>query len=66
MKQPSKDAWIAALIFVLCCSVFLNILQDHQISKLAEQVENLEYVQSVMSDHIDDLERQGGADEYGE
>lgn len=55
--------WIGALLFVLFCSLFLNYLQNNQISKLAEQVENLEYIQSVMSSHIDDLERRGGVSE---
>lgn len=62
MKQPSKDAWIWGLIILLLCSMVLNILQDKHISRLAEKIENLEYIQSAMSDHIEFLERNSDED----
>ena len=54
--QLKKDGWIIGLIVLLACSILLNALQDIHINRLAQQIQNLEYAQQVMTSHIDSLE----------
>lgn len=42
----------------------MNWLQDNQVSRLMEEMKEMEYTQSVLSSHIEELERMEG-EEYG-
>lgn len=66
MKQSKNAFWLLALLFLLGCSCCINIWQNSYIDRLVNKVNDLEYLQSVMSYQIDQLERQGGADEYAD
>lgn len=64
MKQENKDLAIVALMVLLAFSVILNWLQSKQSDRLIEQIEEMKYYQSVLSSHVDELERMEG-EEYG-
>lgn len=65
MKQQKQNALIIVLLLALVWSIVLNWLQSEQVSRLMEEIENMEYVQSVLSTHIDELENTEEAG-YGE
>lgn len=56
MKQEKKDLLIAILVFTLAWSIILNLLQGEQVSRLLKEIEDMEYLQTVLSSHIDELE----------
>lgn len=65
MKQQKQNALIIVLLLALVWSIVLNWLQSEQVSRLMEEIENMEYVQSVLSTHIDELKNTEEAG-YGE
>lgn len=56
MKQEKKDLLIAILVFTLAWSIILNLLQGEQVGRLLKEIEDMEYLQTVLSSHIDELE----------
>lgn len=56
MKQEKKDLLIAILVFTLAWSIILNLLQGEQVGRLMKEIEDMEYLQPVLSSHIDELE----------
>lgn len=56
MKQEKKDWLIVALVFALAWSIILNWLQGEQVDQLMKEVEDMEYLQSVLTSHINELE----------
>lgn len=56
MKQQKQNALIIVLLLALAWSIVLNCLQSEQVGRLMEEIENMEYIQSVLSTHIDELE----------
>lgn len=59
MKQHKKDFLIVFLVLALLWSLFLNWLQSKQVDRLMEEVKNMEYLQTVLTSHIDELEGNG-------
>ena len=47
---------IALLVLALIWSIIINLLQSAQVDRLMNQVEDLEYLQTVLTSHIDELE----------
>lgn len=47
---------IALLVLALIWSIVINLLQSAQVDRLMNQVEDLEYLQTVLTSHIDELE----------
>lgn len=47
---------IALLVLALIWSIIINLLQSVQVDRLMNQVEDLEYLQTVLTSHIDELE----------
>lgn len=64
MKQQKQKVVITLLLILLAWSIILNWLQDNQVSRLMEEMKEMEYTQSVLSSHIEELERMEG-EEYG-
>lgn len=64
MKQQKQNFVIALLLILLAWSIVLNWLQGNQVSRLMKEMEEMEYTQSVLSSHIEELERTEG-EEYG-
>lgn len=64
MKQENKDILITTLLVLLIFSVILNWLQCKQSDRLIEQIQEMEYYQSVISSQVDALENMEEA-EYG-
>lgn len=56
MKRQKKDLMIALLVLALIWSIIINLLQSAQVDRLMNQVEDLEYLQTVLTSHIDELE----------
>lgn len=65
MKQQRENLLIGALILLLAISMLLNWLQGNQVTKLMEQVSEMEYTQSMLSSHIEELETTEDED-YGD
>lgn len=64
MKQQKQKVVITLLLILLVWSLILNWLQGNQVSRLMKEMNEMEYVQSVLSSHIEELERMDG-EEYG-
>lgn len=64
MKQQKQNVLIVVLLLALTWSIILNWLQGNQVSRLMKEMNEMEYVQSVLSSHIEELERMEG-EEYG-
>ena len=64
MKQQTQKVVITLLLILLVWSLILNWLQGNQVSRLMKEMNEMEYVQSVLSSHIEELERMEG-EEYG-
>lgn len=64
MKQQKQKVVITLLLILLVWSLILNWLQGNQVSRLMKEMNEMEYVQSVLSSHIEELERMKG-EEYG-
>ncbi len=64
MKQQKQKVVITLLLILLVWSLILNWLQGNQVSRLMKEINEMEYVQSVLSSHIEELERMEG-EEYG-
>lgn len=64
MKRQKQNFVIALLLMLLAWSIVLNWLQGNQVSRLMKEMEEMEYTQSVLSSHIEELERMEG-EEYG-
>lgn len=64
MKQQKQKVVITLLLILLVWSLILNWLQGNQVSRLMKEMDEMEYVQSVLSSHIEELER-GEGEEYG-
>ena len=56
MKQQKKDLLIVFLVLALLWSLLLNWLQSEQVGRLMEEVEDMEYLQTVLTSHINGLE----------
>lgn len=56
MKHKNNDVLIGMLIFLLLVSVSYNLFQDSYINKLIEEIENLEYAQSLLTSEISRLD----------
>lgn len=56
MKQQNQDFIILFLIFILVVSIIINCVQGNRINSLMNEVADMEYIQSALSDHIDELE----------
>ena len=64
MKEKKQDLVIVLLLILLAFSLVLNWLQGKQVSGLMNEMKNMEYMQSVLLSHIEELER-GEGEEYG-
>ena len=62
MKQKNQKFLICILLALLAWSIILNWLQGNQVSRLMKEVEEMEYIQSALSSHIEELERMEGAE----
>lgn len=65
MKEKKQDLLIVLLLILLAFSLILNWLQGEQVSRLMNEMRDMEYIQSVLSSHIEELEREEG-EEYGD
>lgn len=63
MKQDNQNFIIAVLLILLGISIILNFLQGNQVERLMQEVQDLEYVQSVMSSQIQSLEAEEGLED---
>ena len=61
MKHNKKNGLIVLLLILLAWSVFINWLQNNHVSRLVKEMEDMEYIQSTLSTHIEELERTEGA-----
>lgn len=66
MKQKNKDLLIVVLVLVLVWSVLLNWFQDEQVDRLMKQVEDMEYLQTVLTSQVEELECDETFDEFNE
>lgn len=57
MKQQKQNVLIVVLLLALTWSIILNWLQGEQVSRLMKEMEEMEYVQTVLSSQIDELEQ---------
>lgn len=57
MKQQKQNVLIVVLLLALTWSIILNWLQGEQVSRLMKEIEEMEYVQTVLSSQIDELEQ---------
>lgn len=57
MKQQKQNVLIVVLLLTLTWSIILNWLQGEQVSRLMKEMEEMEYVQTVLSSQIDELEQ---------
>lgn len=57
MKQQKQNVLIVVLLLALTWSIILNWLQGEQVSRLMKEMEKMEYVQTVLSSQIDELEQ---------
>lgn len=57
MKQQKQNVLIVVLLLALTWSIILNWLQGEQVSRLMKEMEEREYVQTVLSSQIDELEQ---------
>ena len=57
MKQQKQNVLIVVLLLALTWSIILNWLQGEQVSRLMKEMEEMEYVQTVLSSQIDGLEQ---------
>lgn len=64
MKEKKQNLLIVLLLILLAFSLVLNWLQGEQVSRLMNEMRDMEYIQSVLSSHIEELER-GKGEEYG-
>lgn len=64
MKEKKQNLLIVLLLILLAFSLVLNWLQGEQVSRLMNEMRDMEYIQSVLSSHIEELER-GESEEYG-
>ena len=64
MKEKKQDLLIVLLLILLAFSLVLNWLQGEQVSRLMNEMKDMEYIQSALSSHIVELER-GEGEEYG-
>lgn len=64
MKEKKQNLLIVFLLIALAFSLLLNWLQGEQVSRLVDEMRDMEYVQSALSSHIEELER-GEGEEYG-
>lgn len=64
MKEKKQDLFIVLLLILLAFSLVLNWLQGEQVSRLMNEMRDMEYIQSALSSHIEELER-GEGEEYG-
>lgn len=65
MKPRKQNLIIASLLLLLIWSITLNLLQGEQVDRLMKEMEDMEYVQSVLSAQLQELEGQEDV-EYGE
>ena len=64
MKEKKQNLLIVLLLILLAFSLVLNCLQGEQVSRLMNEMRDMEYIQSVLSSLIEELER-GEGEEYG-
>lgn len=64
MKEKKQNLLIVLLLILLAFSLVLNWLQGEQVSRLMNEMRDMEYIQSALSVHIEELER-GEGEEYG-
>ena len=57
MKQQKQNVLIVVLLLALTWSIILNWLQGEQVSRLMKEMQEMEYVQTVLSSQIDELEQ---------
>lgn len=57
MKQQKQNVLIVVLLLALTWSIILNWLQGEQVSRLMKEMEEMKYVQTVLSSQIDELEQ---------
>lgn len=58
MKDRKQNLLIVLLLIALAISLLLNWLQGEQVSRLMNEIGEMEYIQSVLSSHIEELERE--------
>ena len=56
MKQSKQNILIGVLILLLGFSMALNWMQGNQVDKLMKEIDEMEYSQTVLSAHIEELE----------
>lgn len=66
MKQQKQNVLIVVLLLALTWSIILNWLQGEQVSRLMKEMEEMEYVQTVLSSQIDELEQKEGVEDGNE
>ena len=65
MKEKKQNLLIVLLLILLAISLVLNWLQGEQVSRLMNEMRDREYILSVLSSHIEELER-GEGEECGD
>ena len=65
MKEKKQNLLIVLLLILLAFSLVLNWLQGEQVSRLMNEMRDREYILSVLSSHIEELER-GEGEECGD
>lgn len=56
MKQRNQNVLTWWLFIFLVLSLVLNWVQTNHIEQLRKEVENMEYLQAVLTSHINELE----------
>lgn len=60
MKQKKQNVLIVFLLLALAWSIALNWYQGNQVNRLMEEVDNMEYTQSILSSQIQEMENEEG------
>lgn len=56
MKQRKQNTLTWGLLIFLILSLLLNWVQTNHIEQLRKEVDDMEYLQTILTDHINDLE----------
>lgn len=63
MKERNQNTLFWSLLICLLLSVLLNWIQTNYIQHLDQEIEDMEYLQSVLTSHVHELEQKGADDE---
>lgn len=57
MKHSKQNSLIIILLIMLAWSLILNYIQSGKVIRLMDEMAEMEYTQSVLSTHIEELEQ---------